>query len=82
MMGRNRITQDIGIWPWRRVAAMVLASCVGASAQDVDPEFKPELVAVEFKHCSPAWKAVKAHIQGDEKTRDRFVKNLKKAVTD
>ena len=39
-----------------------------------------DLVEVEYKNCSPAWKAVKAHIKEDEKARNRFVKKLKKAL--
>jgi hypothetical protein len=34
------------------------------------------LMGVEYKNCSPAWKAVKDHIRGDEKTRSRFIKKL------
>lgn len=33
---------------WCVVAAVLLGRCVWLSAQDVDPDFKPELVAVEF----------------------------------
>ncbi len=39
-----------------------------------------ELVDVEYKNCSPAWRAVKEHVKEDEKARDRFVKDLKKAA--
>ena len=35
------------------------------------------LVDVEYKNCPPAWKAVKDHINKDEETRNRFIKNLK-----
>jgi hypothetical protein len=39
-----------------------------------------DLVEVEYKNCSPAWKAVKAHIKEDEKTRSRFIKKLNQAL--
>ena len=39
-----------------------------------------DLVEVEYKNCSPAWKAVKLHIKEDEKDRSRFIKKLKKAL--
>ena len=35
------------------------------------------LVDVEYKNCSPAWKAVKEHIQKDEAARNRFIERLK-----
>ncbi|MFC1823560.1 hypothetical protein ACFL9T_12690 [Thermodesulfobacteriota bacterium] len=38
------------------------------------------LVEVEYKNCSPTWKSVKEHIKGDEKTRNLFVKSLKKEL--
>jgi cytochrome c551/c552 len=38
------------------------------------------VVAVEYKNCSPTWKAVKEHIKGDQKARDLFVKRIRKAV--
>jgi hypothetical protein len=38
------------------------------------------IVDVEYKNCSPAWKAVKEHIKGDEKARTQFVKRIKKAL--
>ncbi|MBW1840916.1 MAG: hypothetical protein JRF27_03355 [Deltaproteobacteria bacterium] len=37
-------------------------------------------VEVEYKNCSPAWKAVKEQIKGDEKLRSRFVERLKKEL--
>ena len=40
------------------------------------------LVGVEYKDCSPAWKAVKEQIREDEKTRQAFVKKLKKSLGD
>jgi len=39
------------------------------------------LVDVEFKNCPSTWKALKAHIRVDEKTRNQFVKRLKQALT-
>ena len=39
-----------------------------------------QLVAVEYKSCSRAWKAVKAGIQRDEKSKNRFVERLKMAM--
>ena len=38
------------------------------------------LVKVEYKNCSPTWKALKAEIRADEKARSRFVKKLKQAL--
>ena len=38
------------------------------------------LVDVEYKNCSPAWKAVKEHIRSDEKARERFIGRLKKEL--
>ena len=38
------------------------------------------LVDVEYKNCSPAWKAVKEHIRSDEKARARFIGRLKKGL--
>ena len=35
------------------------------------------LVDVEYKNCSPVWKAVKDHIQKDEEARNKFIKRLK-----
>ena len=36
------------------------------------------LVSVAYKNCSPTWKAVKAHIRGDDKARQQFVASLRK----
>jgi ribosomal protein L17 len=36
-----------------------------------------KLVAVEYKNCSPTWKAVKEQIKNDEKTKRRFIKKLR-----
>jgi hypothetical protein len=54
---------------------------------DVSEENKKEidqiihrLVAVEYKNCSPTWKAVKEHIKGDEAKRKQFIGKLKKAL--
>ena len=38
------------------------------------------LVGVEYKNCSPTWKAVKEQIKGDDNTRNRFVKRLKEQL--
>ena len=38
------------------------------------------LVDVEYKNCSPTWKAVKEQITSDEKLRSRFVKKLKQEL--
>jgi len=38
------------------------------------------LVAVEYKDCSPTWKAVKAHIKSDEAARNAFIEKLKQAL--
>lgn len=38
------------------------------------------LVDVEYKNCSPTWKAVKEHIKGDAKARDKFINSLKKEL--
>ena len=35
------------------------------------------LVDIEYKNCSPTWKAVKEQIKGDDKTRNRFIKRLR-----
>ncbi len=39
-----------------------------------------ELVDVEYKNCSPAWKGVKEQIKTDEKARHRFVTKLSEAA--
>jgi hypothetical protein len=38
------------------------------------------LVAVEYKNCSPTWKAVKEEIKADERAKARFIKKLQKAL--
>ena len=38
------------------------------------------LVDVEYKNCSPAWKAVKEQIRSDDKARERFIQRLKKVL--
>ena len=38
------------------------------------------LVDVEYKNCSPAWKAIKEHIKMDDQTKNRFIKSLKEAL--
>jgi hypothetical protein len=35
------------------------------------------LVDVEYKNCSPTWKAVKEHIKKDDVARNKFIKRLK-----
>ena len=35
------------------------------------------LVDVEYKNCSPTWKAVKEHIQKDDAARNKFIRRLK-----
>ena len=54
---------------------------------EVTPENKKEidrllhgLAGVEYKNCSPAWKAIKEQIRGDEAKRNAFVERLKVAV--
>ncbi|MBW1837751.1 MAG: hypothetical protein JRF71_12930 [Deltaproteobacteria bacterium] len=37
-------------------------------------------IDVEYKHCSPAWKAVKELIKTDDKGRRRFIKRLAKTL--
>ena len=39
-----------------------------------------EIVGVEYKDCSPAWKEVKARIKADEAARRRFVADLKRRL--
>ncbi len=36
-----------------------------------------ELVAVDYKQCSPAWKALKAEIAGQDGGREAFAKKIK-----
>ncbi len=38
------------------------------------------IVEVEYKNCSPAWKAVKEKIKTDEETRNRFIERLRAAL--
>ena len=38
------------------------------------------LVEVEYKNCSPAWKAVKEMIKTDEEARNRFIKRLRETL--
>ena len=38
------------------------------------------LVDVEYKNCSPTWKAIKDQIKGDDKARSQFVKRLKQEL--
>jgi hypothetical protein len=41
-----------------------------------------DLVDVEYKNCSDAWKTVKAQIKGDDASRARFVEQLKSSLKD
>jgi molecular chaperone GrpE (heat shock protein) len=36
-----------------------------------------KIVGVEYKNCSPAWKAVKEEIKNDENKKRSFIKKLK-----
>ena len=36
-----------------------------------------KIVGVEYKNCSPAWKAVKEEIKNDEKKKRSFIKKVK-----
>ena len=36
-----------------------------------------KIVEVEYKNCSPVWKAVKEEIKSDEKKKQAFIKRLK-----
>jgi molecular chaperone GrpE (heat shock protein) len=54
---------------------------------EVTPANKKEIdaaihkaVGVEYKNCSPAWKAVKERIRTDEKARAAFLKVLQKSL--
>jgi len=38
------------------------------------------LVDVDYKNCSPTWKAVKTHIKNDETARNEFIRKLKQAI--
>ena len=40
------------------------------------------LVDVEYKNCSPTWKAVKQHIKEDDNARSRFIERLKRQLKD
>jgi hypothetical protein len=35
------------------------------------------IMEVEYKNCSPTWKAIKEQIMGDEKAKKQFIKKLK-----
>ena len=39
-----------------------------------------DLVAVEYKNCSPTWQAVKEHIKADEAKKKAFIKKLKQRL--
>jgi molecular chaperone GrpE (heat shock protein) len=47
--------------------------------KEIDRVFH-ELVEVEYKNCSPTWKAVKEQIKGDDKTRSRFIERFKREL--
>ena len=47
--------------------------------KDIDRKIH-KMVDVEYKDCSPTWKAVKEHIKGDEKARSQFIERLKKSL--
>ena len=38
------------------------------------------IMEVEYKNCSPTWKAIKEQVLGDEKARKRFVKKLQESL--
>jgi hypothetical protein len=38
------------------------------------------IVSVEYKNCSPTWKAVKEHIKADEKAKKQFVEKIRQAL--
>ena len=40
------------------------------------------LVEVEYKNCSPTWKAVKEQILADDKARGQFIERLKRELKD
>ena len=35
------------------------------------------IMDVEYKNCSPTWKAIKERIMGDEKAKKQFIKKIK-----
>ena len=35
------------------------------------------IMEVDYKNCSPTWKAIKERIMGDEKAKKQFIKKLK-----
>ena len=54
---------------------------------EITPENKKEIdailhgiVGVEYKNCSPAWKAIKEMTKGDEASREEFVARLRKEL--
>jgi hypothetical protein len=54
---------------------------------EITPENKKEIdailhgiVGVDYKNCSPAWKAIKEMVKGDEAARDEFVVKLRTAL--
>ena len=55
---------------------------------EITPENKKQIdeilhgiVGVDYKNCSPAWKAIKEMVKGDERQREAFVEKLRKAVS-
>ena len=47
-----------------------------ANKKDIDRVIH-DMVGVDYKNCSPAWKAIKDHIRDDDKARNTFIKGLK-----
>jgi len=54
---------------------------------EITPDNKKDLdriihgiTEVEYKNCSPAWKALKERIIGDEKAKKQFIKKLKNGL--
>ncbi len=39
-----------------------------------------DMVAVEYKNCSPTWKSVKEHIKSDKAKKKQFIKKLKQKL--
>ena len=55
---------------------------------EITPENKKEIdailhgiVGVEYKNCSPAWKAIKEMVKGDEALREEFIAKLRREIT-
>lgn len=52
-----------------------------ANKKDLD-RIIHSLMEVEYKDCSPTWKAIKERIMGDEKAKRQFIKRLKDSLED